>query len=114
MENIKDYEKIKNIETRLKMTRSENSSTHSEKHGPKVNIEPDPSSSDSSDSLLSDSAPKIKKSKKKKNVVSIGKMTRQTHPQVMTLIHPRKVIIDVDDATIRNIGKRIRSDYAQI
>ena len=36
------------------------------KHGPKVNLEPDPSSSDSSDSSSSDSEPKKKKSKKKK------------------------------------------------
>ena len=36
-------------------------------------------------------------------------MTRQTRPQVMTLmtlIHLRTVIIDVDDAKIRNIGKK--------
>ena len=35
-------------------------------------------------------------------------MTRQTRPRVMTLItlsHLRTVIIDVDDARIRNIGK---------
>ena len=56
MENIEEYENIKNIETRLRMTRSENSSTRSKKHGPKVNLYPDPSSSDSSDSLSSDSA----------------------------------------------------------
>ena len=48
------------------MTRSENSSTRSEKHKPKVNLDPDPSSSDSLDSLSSYSAPKRKKSKKKK------------------------------------------------
>ena len=51
------------------MTQSENSSTRSEKYGPKVNLDPDPSSSDSSDSSdssSSDSAPKRKKSKKKK------------------------------------------------
>ena len=88
------------------MTRSENSSTRSEKHEPKVNLDPDPSSSDSSDSLSSDSAPNKKKNKKKKSVVSIGNMTRQTHPQVMTLIRPR--------TKIRNIRKRIQSDFAQI
>ena len=87
------------------MTLSENTSTHSEKNGPKVNIDPDPSSSDSLDSLSSDSTHKRKKSKKKKNVVCIRKMTRQTHPQVMTLIHPRTVIIDVDSAKIRNTRK---------
>ena len=67
MENIEERENIKDIETRLKMTRSEHSSTlNCKKHGPKLNSEPDPSSSDSSDSLSSDSAPKKKKKKKKK------------------------------------------------
>ena len=36
-------------------------------------------------------------------------MTRQTRPQViilMTLTHLMKVIIDVDDAGTRNIGKK--------
>ena len=73
-ENIEDRENNKNIETRLRMTRlddkqmnlSENSSTRSENHGQKVNLDPDPSSSDSSDSSSSDSAPKRKKKKKKK------------------------------------------------
>ena len=78
-ENIEERENIKNIETRLKMTRlddkqmnrSENISTRSEKHRPKVNLDPDLSSSDLSDSFSSDSAPKKKESKNKKNVVSI-------------------------------------------
>ena len=67
MENIEECKNNKNIETRLRMTRSENSSTRSKNHGPKVNIDPDPSSSDFLDSSSSDSAHKIKKSKKKKN-----------------------------------------------
>ena len=54
------------------------------------------------------------KAKRRKIVLSIGKMTRQTHPQVMTLIHPRTVIIGVNDAKISNTGKRIQSDYAQL
>ena len=66
MGNIEECENIKNIETRLRMTQSENSSTCSKNHGPKVNLDPDPSSSDSSDSSSSDSAPKRKKIKKKK------------------------------------------------
>ena len=44
-------------------------------------------------------------------------MTRQTHPQVMTMIHVIQlvtVIIYVDDAKIRNIGKSTRSDHAQL
>ena len=57
---------------------------------------------------------KKKKTTKKKKVVSIGKMTRQTHLRAITLILPMTVIIDASDATIRNIGKRIRSDYAQL
>ena len=66
-------ENIENIGTRLEttrlddqITRSENSSTRIKKHGPKVNLDPDPSSSDFSDSSSSDSAPNKKKSKKKK------------------------------------------------
>ena len=67
MENIEERENIKNIETRLRMTRSENSSTSNcEKHGPKVNLDPNPKSSDLLETLSSDSAPKKKKSKKKK------------------------------------------------
>ena len=67
MKNIEERKNIKDIETRLKMTRSEHTSTSNcEKHGPKVNSEPDPSSSDSSDSSSSDLAPKRKKSKKKR------------------------------------------------
>ena len=119
MENIKENENIHDIPTRLEMTRSEHSSTlNCKKHVPKVSSEPDPSSSDSSySSSSSDSEPKKKKSKKKKNVVSIENMTRQTRPQVMTLmtlIHHKTVIIDANDAKIRNIRKRIRSDYAQL
>ena len=100
------------------MTRSENSSTSNcKKHGPKVNSDADSSSSDSSDLSSSDSVPKRKKIKRRKSVVSIGKMTCHTHPQamtLMTLIHLRTVIIDVNGTKIRNIGKRIRSDYAQL
>ena len=33
-------------------------------------------------------------------------MTRQTHPRVMTLIHPKAVIIGVNDAKTRHIGKK--------
>ena len=119
MENIEERENIDDILTRIEMTRSKHSSTSKcEKHGPKVNSEPDPSPSDLSDSSSSsDSAPKNKKSKKKKNVLSIEKMTCQTCPRVMTLmtlIHPRTVIIDVDNAKKETFGKMIRSDYAQL
>ena len=70
-----------------------------------MNLDPDPSSSDSLDSSSSDSRGKKKKSKKKKSVVSIGKMTRPTHLQAMILIRPMTDIIDVNDANIRNTGK---------
>ena len=43
MENIEECENINDIETELSMTRSENSSTRSKNHGPKVNLDPDPS-----------------------------------------------------------------------
>ena len=62
MENVEERENINDIETRLEMNRSEHISTpNCENHGPKVNSELDPSSSDSSDSSSSDSAPKKKK-----------------------------------------------------
>ena len=89
------------------MTRSVDTSKHSENHEPEVNLDPDPSSSDSSDSSSSYSRAHKKKIKKKKIVVSIGKMNRPTHIQAMILIRPMTVIIDVNDAKIRNIGKRI-------
>ena len=83
-----------------------------------MNSDPDPPPSDSSDlSSSSDLARKRKKSRENKSIVSIENMTCQTRPRVMTLmtlIHVRTVIIDVEDAKIRNIGKRIRSDYAQL
>ena len=68
METIEDRENINDIETWLEMTWLEHSSTSNcKKHVPKVSLEPDPSSSYSSDlSSLSDSAPKRKKSKKNK------------------------------------------------
>ena len=66
MENIEECENIKNIETQLRMTRSENISKHSKKHGLKVNPAPEPSLSDSSEISSLDSRAKKKKSKKKK------------------------------------------------
>ena len=39
----------------------------------------------------------------RKSVVSIGKMTHPNHLQVMILIRPMTVIIDVNNAKIRNI-----------
>ena len=117
--NMEERENIDAIPTQIEMIRSEHSSTSKcAKHGPKVNSDPDlppPDLSDSSSS--SDSERKRKKVKIRKSVVSIEKMTRQTRPPVMTLmtlIHLRAVIIDVDDAIIRNIGRRNRSDHAQL
>ena len=67
-ENIEERENIDDIPTQIEIIRSENSSTSKcKKHGPKVNSDPDPPPSDSSDSSsLSDLARKIKKSKSKK------------------------------------------------
>ena len=42
---------------------------------------------------------------RRKIVVSIGKMTHQTHLRAMILIPPMTVIIAVNDANIRNIRK---------
>ena len=50
----------------------------------------------------------------RKSVVSIGNMTRQTHLQAMIMISPMKVIKNLSNSKIRNIGKRIQSDYAQL
>ena len=68
MKNIEESENIDDIPTRIEMIRSEHSSTFKcEKHGPKVNSDPDLPPSDSSDSSsLSDSEHKRKKSKNKK------------------------------------------------
>ena len=58
-----------------------------------------------------------RKARRRKSVVSIEKMTRQTRPRVMilmTLTHPRTVIIDADDTRTRNIGKMIRPEYEQL
>ena len=120
-ENI-ERKNIRNIETRLKMTRpdenqmtrSENNSTRSEEHEPKVNVDPDPSSSDSSDSSSSDSAPKRKKSKKKKK--------RRKHRKDDSSEPSSSNDSDSSEDSYyrrkrrkdKNIGKRIRSDYAQL
>ena len=113
MKNIEERKNIDDIPTRIETIRSEHSSTSKSKnHRPKVNSDPDPPPSDSSDSSSSSDS-----ELKRKSVVSIEKMTRQTRPRVMTLmtlIHMRTVIIDVDDARIRNIVKRTRSYYAQL
>ena len=68
-----ERENIENIATRLETTRQDNQMTQSvdsskrrKKHKPEVNLDPDPSSYDLSDSSSSDSAPKKNKSKKKK------------------------------------------------
>ena len=54
------------------------------------------------------------KARRRKSVVSIGKMTRQTHLRATTLILLISVIIDTSNAKRRNIGKSIRSNYAQL
>ena len=52
--------------------------------------------------------------RRRKSVVSIGKMTWQTHLRAIILILLMTVIIDVSDAKIRNIRKSVRKDYAQL
>ena len=50
MKNIEERKNIDDIPTQIEMIRSEHSSTSkSAKHGPKVNSDPDPAPSDSSD-----------------------------------------------------------------
>ena len=106
---------IENIVTQLyktrldnnQMTRSTDSSKHSKTHEPQVKPYPEPSSSDSSESSSSDSRTRRKKTRRRKSVVSIGKMTRQTHLRAMILIRPMTVIIDASNATIINIRKSI-------
>ena len=100
-----------NIVTQLdnnQLTRSTNSSKYEETYKPAVNPDPKPSSSDLPETSSLDSRAKKKKSKKKKSVVSIGKMTHQTHLRATTLILPMIVITDASDATIRNTRKRTR------
>ena len=103
MKNIEERKNIDDIPTQIEMIRSEHSSTSKcVKHVPKVDSDPDPPPSDLSySSSSSDLKRKRNKSKKKKM-------------NLMTLIHLRTVIIDVDDTKIRIIRKRIRSDYAQL
>ena len=111
-------EPIYNIPTQIEMIRSEPISTSDcEKHEPKVKS--DRIRHHLIRQILHRQTQKIKERnvKIRKSVASIEKMTRQTRPRVrtlMTLIHLRTVIIDVDDARTRNTGKRIRSDYAQL
>ena len=88
------------------MTQSTYISKHSKTYELGNNLDPEPSSSDSLWSLSSHSGARKKKRMKKKSVVSIGKMTRQTHLGAMILIRPMTVIIDISDTTIRNIRKR--------
>ena len=109
-------EPIFNIPTRVETTRSEPTRIETI-HEPNVTSDPDPPPSDSSDSSSSDSEKKGRNVKIRKSVVRIYKMTRQTRPRVMTLmtlIHLRTFVIDVYDTITRNMGKRIRSDYAQL
>ena len=111
-------EPISDIPTRIEMIRSEPISTSEcENHESKVKSDPDPPPSDSSDSSSSDSENKRNKRKDKKKRRKHRKMTRQTRPRVMTLmtrIHMKAFIIDIDDTRTRNTGKRIRSYYAQL
>ena len=81
---------------------------------PEVNPDPEPPSSDLSETSSLDSRARKIKARRRKIVVSIGKMTRQTHLRATTLIIPMIVIKDARNATIRNTVKRKRSDYVQL
>ena len=96
------------------MTQSVDSSKRSKNHKPEVNLDPNQSSSHLLYSLSLDSAPKKKKSKKNKKRRKHRKDESSYPSRAMILISPMTVIIDVNDAKIRNIGKSIRSDYAQL
>ena len=81
------------------------SEKNEKEHEPEVKPDPDPSSSDLSETSSLDSRAKKKKSTKKKSVVSIRKMTRQTHIIATTLILPMTVITDSSDAKRRKSEK---------
>ena len=55
-----------------------------------------------------------RKARRRRSIVSIGNMTRQTHLRAMTLILPMTVITDTSDLKRRNTGKRIQSNNAQL
>ena len=89
--------------------------SENEKENVPYNLDPEPSSSDSSsEKLLSDFSSKNKAHVKKKNVINTGKMTRQTHLQATILTHPMTVIIDASDIKRRAIKKSIQSNYAHV
>ena len=83
------------------MTRSVDSSKRSKKHEPEVNPDPEPSSSDLSESLSSDLRARVKNPRRRKSVVSIGNMTCPTHLIAMILIRPMTVITNVNDTKIK-------------
>ena len=51
---------------------------------------------------------------RRKSVKNTGKMTRQTHHQASILISPMTVIADSSNVRRGDIGKKIRSNYAQV
>ena len=110
---------IENIGTRLEttqldknqMTRSVDSSKRREKHKLEVNLDPEPSSSDSSKSSSSDSrAGKEKHTKKKKRRKHQKDDSSDPYSSEDSYSSDDIHYIDVNDAKIRNIGKRIQSD----
>ena len=96
------------------MTRSVDSSKRSENHEPEVNLDPNRSHLIRRIHRHQTHHQRKIKARRRKSVVSIGKMTHPTHLRAMIMIRPMTVIIYVNNAKIRNIGKRIRSDYAQL
>ena len=94
------------LEIELPTQPTEFSEKNGKDHELEVNLVPAPSSSDLSETYSLDSRAKKKKSRKKKSVVSIRKMTRQTHLRVTTLILLMAVITETSDAKRRNIVKK--------
>ena len=119
---IEERKIIDDIPTRTEMIRSEPISTSKCKnHKLKVKSDPEPPPTDSSDDSSSSSDSRRRRKKIIRKIIRKKRRKHQnmsqTHLRAMTLmtrIHPRTVIIDVDDTHIRNIGKRNRLDYAQI
>ena len=106
-----------NIVTRLdnnQLTQSSDSSKHEGAYELEMNPDPEPSSSDSLETLLLDSRSKKKNSMKKKKRRKHRKDDLSDPSLATTLILPMTVITGTSYAKIRNTAKRIRSDYAQL
>ena len=96
------------------MTRSMDSSKRSKNHEPEVNPDPEPSSYDSLETSSLDSRAKKKKSTKKKKRRKHRKYDSSDPSSSDDSDSSDDSHYNASDAKIRNIGKRIRSKYAQL